>query len=157
MPMLRAARFALLGWTLAGPAVAAQITFEQATRDLASTDAGARLLSVQMLKDAAYPEAALPLARLVTDPEDEIQLEAIAAEINIHLVEKIVSRKRIGLVIEKRNRIAAEQVFAAGPAALLVVAPRRTRGPAVDLRVQPGQVRERIDPHQAAPLGPANA
>lgn len=118
MPMPLAARFAFVWWTLAGPAFAAQITFEQATRDLTSADTETRLLAARMLKDAAYPEAASPLAKLVTDPQDEVQLEAIAAELNIHLVEKIVSRKRIGLVIEKRSRIAADRVFSAGPAAL---------------------------------------
>src|SRR5260221_1824959 len=60
-----------------------QLSFEQAMRDLVSPDAGMRLRTVQMLKDAAYPEAAVPLAKLVTDAEDEIQLEAIAAELNI--------------------------------------------------------------------------
>ena len=44
-----------------------------------------RLRTVRMLKDAAFPEAAVPLARLVTDPEDAVQLEAIAAELNIFL------------------------------------------------------------------------
>src|SRR5262245_47342616 len=40
---------------------ASQIPFEAATRDLANKDDGTRLRSVQMLKDAAYPEAALPI------------------------------------------------------------------------------------------------
>ncbi len=63
--------------------VPAQIPFEQAEKDLASTDARTRLRTVQMLKEAAYPEAAVPLARLISDPQDEVQLEAIAAELNI--------------------------------------------------------------------------
>ena len=73
--------------------------------DLSSTDAGVRLRAVQMLKDAAYAEAAVPLAALVTDPQDEVQLEAIAAELNIFLAEQVVTRKRIGLVIEVRKRL----------------------------------------------------
>src|SRR5215510_14029353 len=69
----------------AHPAYPAQVSFEQATRDLASPDAGTRLKAAQMLKEAGYPEAAVPLAALVTDPADEVQLEAIAAELNIFL------------------------------------------------------------------------
>lgn len=100
------------------PALAAQVTFEQAVRDLTSADSGTRLRAVQMLKEAAYPEAAVPLAPLVTDAVDEVQLQAIAAELNIFLAEKIVPRKRLGLVIEVRNPIAAAAAFSAGPLAL---------------------------------------
>ena len=95
-----------------------QVTFEQATHDLTSSDTGTRLRAAQMLKAAAYPEAAVPLAALVTDAVDEVQLEAIAAELNIFLAEKIVPRRKVGLVIEKRNTIAAAAAYAAGPLAL---------------------------------------
>ena len=64
----------------APPTLAPQIPFEQAIRDLASTDADVRLRAAQMLKEAAYPDAAVPLARAVTDAVDEVQLQAIAAE-----------------------------------------------------------------------------
>src|SRR5438876_10853071 len=80
------------------PALIAQESFEHATRDLTSADAGTRLRAVQLLKDAAYPEAAVPLARLIGDPQDEIQLEAIAAELNIFLAERVVTKKRVALV-----------------------------------------------------------
>jgi len=99
------------------PAYPAQIPFEQATRDLASTDAGTRLKAAQMLKEAGYPESAVPLAALVTDPVDEVQLEAIAAELNIFLEERIVRRKRIGFVVEVRNQVLAESAFSSGPLA----------------------------------------
>ena len=100
------------------PAYPAQVSFEQATRDLASPDAGTRLKAAQMLKEAGYPEAAVPLAALVTDPADEVQLEAIAAELNIFLEERIVPRKRIGFVIEVRNQVLAESAFSSGPLAI---------------------------------------
>ena len=99
------------------PAYPAQIAFEQATRDLTSQDAGTRLKAAQMLKEAAHPEAAVPLAALVNDPADEVQLEAIAAELNIFLEERIVPRKRIGFVIEVRNQVLAESAFSSGPLA----------------------------------------
>jgi len=103
------------------PAPALQIPFDRAVADLSSGDANVRLRAVQLLRDAAYPEAAVPLAPLVTDARDDIQLEAIAAELNTFLAERIVTKKRVGLVVEVRNAIAAEAAFVTGPAA---VAPR---------------------------------
>jgi HEAT repeat protein len=102
----------------ADPARPAQISFEQATKDLAGADPGARLRAVQMLKQAEYPEAAIPLAAAVTDAQDAIQLEAIAAELNIFLAEPIVPRKRVALVVEVRSAVQAEPAFSAGPNAL---------------------------------------
>ncbi|MBI4484376.1 MAG: HEAT repeat domain-containing protein [Acidobacteria bacterium] len=87
-------------------------------RDLQHPDPGVRMKAARLLKDAAYPEAAVPLAPLVTDPQDEVQLEAIAAEVNIFLAEKIVPRKRVGFLIEVRNTIDAEAAFSAGPLVL---------------------------------------
>jgi HEAT repeat protein len=103
---------------LPGAVSAAQIPFEQVTAELSSPDAIVRLRAAHLLKDAAYPEAAVPLARLVTDVDDEVQLEAIAAELNIFLAEKVVTRKRVGLVIEVRNKVAAEAAFSLGPLAI---------------------------------------
>ena len=97
---------------------AAQIPFEQAAVDLASPDAKVRLRAVQLLKGAAYPEAAIPLARLLTDAQDDVQLEAIAAELNIFLAEPIVPRKRVALVVEVRNYVQAEPAFSAGAGAV---------------------------------------
>src|SRR5262249_26070377 len=55
---------------------------------------------------------------LVADPEDAIQLEAIAAELNIFLAEKVVAKKRVGFVVEKRTALTAESAFTNGPLAL---------------------------------------
>jgi HEAT repeat protein len=99
-------------------ASAAQVPFEQVAADLSSAHSSVRLRAARLLKDAAYPEAAVPLARLVTDPADEVQFEAIAAELNIFLAEKIVTRKRVGLVIEVRNKVAADAAFSEGPLAI---------------------------------------
>jgi len=97
---------------------APQVTFEEAVGDLASADAAARLRAVRLLKDAGYPEAAVPLAALVTDSQDEVQLQAIAAEVNVFLAERVVSRRRVGFIIEVRNEVLAEASFSAGPLAL---------------------------------------
>jgi HEAT repeat protein len=95
-----------------------QVSFEAAINDLASPDAGTRLRAVQLLKPVAYPEAAVPLAALVMDPQDDVQLAAIAAEVNIFLAEPVVTKKRVALVVEVRNAVQAEAAFSAGPYAL---------------------------------------
>ena len=103
----------------AGPALpAGQVSFEQAIAALSSSDANDRLQAATLLKAAAYPEAAIPLAKAVLDSEDAIQLEAIAAELNIFLATKIVPKKKVGLIVEVRTKIAAEAAFSAGPLAL---------------------------------------
>ena len=109
---------AVLCLHVSGASAAGQMSFEQAVRELGSPDAGTRLKTVQLLKDAAYPEAAVPLAKLVTDSQDEVQLEAMAAELNTFLAEKIITRKRVGLIIEVRNQLAAEAAFLSGPLAI---------------------------------------
>ncbi|HEX4347565.1 MAG TPA: hypothetical protein VHZ73_08330, partial [Vicinamibacterales bacterium] len=99
-----ACAFALLSVAL--PA-AAQIPFEQTVADLKSPNADTRFRAVQLLKDAAYPEAALPLATAIGDKDPDVQIEAMAGELNIFLAEKVTSRRRVGLVIERRNKINA--------------------------------------------------
>jgi HEAT repeat protein len=102
----------------APPGLRGQVRFEEAIRQLTDPDKNIRLRTVQMLNAAAYPEAAVPLAAAVTDPDDSVQLEAIAAELNIFLAEKAVPRRRVALVIERRENISAEAVFNEGPLAL---------------------------------------
>ena len=99
-------------------ALSAQVPFDQAIKDLASPEQGTRFHAAQMLKEAAYPEAAIPLAALIADPQDAVQVEAIAAELNIFLAEKIVPRKRVAIVVEVRNAVLAESAFSAGPLAI---------------------------------------
>jgi HEAT repeat protein len=98
--------------------VSAQPVLAGTTRDLKSTDASTRLRAVQKLREAPLLDAALPLAPLVNDPEDEVQLAAIAAELNIFLAEPVVPRRRVGIIVERRNPIVAEAVFSSGPFAL---------------------------------------
>ena len=102
----------------ARPASPAQVSFEEAAKNLTSADASTRLRAVQLLKQAAFPEAAVPLAAAVTDSQDDIQLEAIAAELNIFLADPVVPKRRVALVVEKRSAVHAEPAFALGPAAL---------------------------------------
>ena len=95
-----------------------QAPLGRAVADLSSADPGIRLRATQLLRDAGSPDVAVPLARLLTDPRDDVQLEAIAAELNIFLAEKIVVRRHVGLVIEVRNAVRAEPIFSLGPFAI---------------------------------------
>ncbi len=114
----RVAGFILLSILSAAPLRAQQVTFESTVAELSSPDPRTRLRAVQLLKGAGYPEAAVPLAKLVNDPEDELQFEAIAAELNIFLAQKVTPKKRVGLIVEVRGRIAAEPIFSGGPSVL---------------------------------------
>jgi HEAT repeat protein len=109
---------AVLYLVMAGASGAGQTSFDQVIRGLASPDPAARLKAVRLLKDGAYPEAAEPLAALLSDPDDAVQAEAIAAELNIFLAQRVVSRKRVGFVFEVRTKISASAAFEAGPLAL---------------------------------------
>lgn len=98
--------------------VAAQIPFEQAVRDLGSEDSATRLRTVQMLTQAAYPEAAIPLAALITDQQDEIQREAIAAELSIFTADDGIVPRHGRFLVDRRGSASAESIFAAGPLAI---------------------------------------
>lgn len=98
--------------------LAAQATFESTVADLSSPDLQTRFRALSLLKTAGYPEAALPVAPLVGAPEDELQLEAIAAELNFFLAQKVVPKRRVAMVVEVRERVEAEPTFTAGSAAL---------------------------------------
>jgi HEAT repeat protein len=97
---------------------AAPSTVEAAIRNLESPDRDTRLRAVRFLKDAAAVRAAQPLIAAIGDPDDEIQYEAIGAELNIFLAEKVVSKRRVGGIFEVRNRVLAEGAFSEGPLAL---------------------------------------
>lgn len=105
-------------WIASCAVASAQASYEETARDLTSRDVDVRLRALRLLKEAAYPEAAEPIGPLLADSSDEVQFEAVAAELNIFLAEKIVPRRRVGYVIEVRNKVAAEAAFLAGPNAL---------------------------------------
>ena len=92
-----------------------EATFERTVADLGNDKPHVRLRAVQSLKQSAPPEAAIPLTRSIADPEDDIQFQAIAGELNIFLAEKVIPRKRVGLVVEVRNSISAPSLFDQGP------------------------------------------
>jgi len=82
--------------------------------DLRSPDKNVRRRAVQQLSESARSDAALAIAPAIGDADNDVQLDAIAAELNLFLAEKVMTRRRVGLVIEMRNKVAAEAVFDAG-------------------------------------------
>lgn len=95
-----------------------QVRFDDVIRNLRNPDPNIRLQSVRLLREARYPEAVVPMAPLVADPVDAIQLEAIAAELAFFLVEPVPERKRLGFIVEVRNRGGAAAAFDLGPLAV---------------------------------------
>jgi HEAT repeat protein len=109
--------------TLACGAVRAQqLRFDDVVRNLRNPDPKARLSAVKLLREAKYPEAITPIAPLINDAVDEIQMEAIAAELSFFVGDEVKSRHMIGFVVERRNPAVAASVFDLGPA---VVWPRK--------------------------------
>jgi HEAT repeat protein len=62
-------------------------------------------------------EAVGPIAPLVNDPIDEIQLEAIAAGLSFYLVEPVAGTRRVALLFEVRSPSHAAAAFERGPLA----------------------------------------
>lgn len=110
--------FLLGGLLLAGPAAADQARFEDVVRNLRSPDPKVRLTAVRLLRESRYPEAAGPVAPLVNDPVDLVQLEAIAAERSFYLARDIPGKKRVALLVEVRYPAQAEAAFNLGPLAV---------------------------------------
>jgi HEAT repeat protein len=101
-----------------GAASAQQLRFDDVVRNLRNPDPKARLNAIHLLRDAKYPEAVSPIAPLVADPVDEVQLEAIAAELSFFLEEDVRSKRMVGFVVEKRKSGIARGAFDLGPYAV---------------------------------------
>jgi HEAT repeat protein len=99
------------------PAAAQPLAFEDVVRNLRNPDPEMRMSAVRLLRDASYPEALLPMAPLVNDPVNEIQLEVIATELSFFLVEDVPSKRKVAFVIEVREDGRAPQAFEMGPLA----------------------------------------
>src|SRR5262245_33129311 len=99
-------------------ASAQQLKFEDVVRNLRNPDPKTRLAAVRLLRDAKYPEAITPMAALVLDQMDDIQLEAIAAELGFYLDQDVRTRTMIGFVVEKRTSGIAVAAFDLGPPAV---------------------------------------
>lgn len=103
---------------LAAPAFAQQLRFDDVVRNLRNPDPDARLSALDLLREAKHLEAIEPIAPLVNDPVDVIQLAAIETELSFYLVDDVTGRRRLAFIIEVRNAGKAETAFTAGPLAV---------------------------------------
>lgn len=104
---------------VSGAGLSAQAArFDDVVRNLRNPDPKARLSAVRLLREAKYPEAVVPIAALISDPVDAIQLEAIAADLSFFLVEDVPERRRRVFLVEQRNRGGAAMAFQLGPLAV---------------------------------------
>jgi HEAT repeat protein len=87
------------------------LPFEEVVRNLRHADVKVRVSAMRMLRASGFPEAAAPLAALLTDPVDQVQLEAIDTELDLFLAEKALNRRRVAGVIEVRAPSAASIAF----------------------------------------------
>jgi HEAT repeat protein len=102
----------------AAPRAAEEPRFDDVVRNLRNPDAKVRISALRLLREGQYPPAVVPIAPLVNDPVDQIQLEAIQTELSFFLVDKVPERKRVGLLLEVRNRGRAAGAFDLGPLAV---------------------------------------
>jgi HEAT repeat protein len=112
-----AMRRALLASVLiatAAPSAAQPTKFEDVVRNLRNPDAKIRISAVRFLREAGYSEAIVPMAPLVADSINEIQLEAIDSELAFFLVEPIPAKRRVAFVLEVRSEGPAMAAFEAG-------------------------------------------
>lgn len=98
---------------------AAQVPFEGVIANLAHADPEVRVSALRLLREAAFLEAAVPVASVVADPDDRVQIEAIDTEISLFLADDVPARKRIAGIVEVRNQSQARTAFAEGPRATL--------------------------------------
>ena len=92
--------------------------FEDVVKNLRNPDPKIRISAVRLLRETGYPEAITLLAAVINDQVNEIQLEAIDAELSFFLVEPVPTKKRVALVVEVRTEGRAPAAFELGPLAV---------------------------------------
>jgi HEAT repeat protein len=101
-----------------GTSSAQQARYDDVVRNLRNPDPKVRFSAVRLLRESKYPESAIPVSALIADPVDAIQLEALAAELSLFLVNDVPDKKRVALLVEVRNAGRAEAAFDMGPLAV---------------------------------------
>src|SRR5215207_3100977 len=92
---------AAAAFSIAFPSSAVQMRFDDVIRNLRNPDPKVRVSAVRLLRDAKHFEAVAPMAPLVLDPIDEIQLETIAAQLSFFLEQDVKSKRMVGFILEK--------------------------------------------------------
>jgi HEAT repeat protein len=93
--------------------------FEDVVRDLDSHDPRVRVEAMRALARAGHPEAIGHIAKLLTDPVEDLQVEAIDTLLNFYLLDIPTKPKRVAGVFEVSKGSRAEAAFELGPFVLL--------------------------------------
>ena len=103
----------LVGAALAGAALAGaqQVSFDEAVGRLKLPDVSARTSALRLLEESGYPEAGVPIAALLSDPEDRLQRAAVYVELGLFLGTRIEMRRHVALVVEVRDSRPAARAF----------------------------------------------
>ena len=98
------------------PVLAQEIQFIDVVRMLRHPDPDGRLRSRDMLREAGHVEAADPIAPLIADPVDDVQLAAIETELSLFMTDD-GSRTRLGFLTSRPKSLGLA-AFEAGPGAM---------------------------------------
>lgn len=98
------------------PTLAQQAQFQDVVRMLRHPNAEERMRSLKMLREAGYVEAAEPVAPLIADPVDDVQLAAIDAELSFFMADD-GTRTRFGFMTSRPKSFGLAS-FEAGPGAV---------------------------------------
>lgn len=93
--------------------------FEDVVRDLDSHEPKVRVEGMRALARAGHPEAIGSIAKLLTDPVEDIQVEAVDTLLNFYLVDIPTKSRRVAGVLEVGRGSRAEAAFELGPFVLL--------------------------------------
>ena len=96
---------------------AQQIPFEDVVRNLRNPDPELRISAVRLLREAGYPEGIVPMAAVVNDPVNQIQLEVIDAQLGFFLVEEVPKKRKVAFLLEAGANGRAARAFEMGPLA----------------------------------------
>lgn len=108
----------ILTLIFAAAAAGQPLRFDDVVRNLRHPDPDVRMSALTLLREAKHLEAIEPIAPLVNDPLDSVQLAAIDTELSFYLVDNVPRRRRMAFIIEVRSSGRAEAAFAAGPLAV---------------------------------------
>ena len=92
-----------------------QHTFEEVASGLKHQDPATRLRAIEILKDADYADAAVPIAATLADRDDRVQLAAIDAERSLFTTRPTSRRRKVGYIVEVRSTATVDGVLALKP------------------------------------------
>jgi HEAT repeat protein len=116
--------FAILGLLLAA-SLAAQVPTDALVQDLQNPSTKTRIKALRQLGDAVRADAAVPMAALLLDGNDNVQFEAISALLKLYTVRDDLTRRTWGvgsLATKNQSPTFPEVAFEAGPLATIPAA-----------------------------------